>query len=141
MSQPQNNTPIDINQLIYIYRVLQDQQAAIIDQLNLLDTQIHGVKTALTSMQGLKEVDKEHEIIINIGVNAYTYAKIIDPNKILISIGKDMVIEKSIDDAMITMSEIQKKYENIREKLNQNHQEISLKIKEIQPIIDQTYKR
>ena len=141
MSQPHNNPTMDINQLSYIYQILQNQESALIEQLNLLDTQIQGVITSLRSMQGLKEADKDHEIIVSLGSNAYTYAKIIDPKKILISIGKDIVIEKTIDSAVVSMEQLQKKYENLREKLNVNYREVRSKMDEIQPILDQALRR
>ncbi|MHA1775353.1 MAG: prefoldin subunit alpha [Promethearchaeota archaeon] len=141
MSQPPNNPTMDINQLSYIYQILQNQESALIEQLNLLDTQIQGVITSLRSMQGLKEADKDHEIIVSLGSNAYTYAKIIDPKKILISIGKDIVIEKTIDSAVVSMEQLQKKYENLREKLNVNYREVRSKMDEIQPILDQALRR
>lgn len=141
MSQQPDSPPFDINQLSYIYQVLQNQASALIDQLNLLETQIQGVNTSLKSLQGLKEVQPDHEIIVSLGANAYTYAKILDPNKILVSVGKEIVIEKDVDSAIKSMDDLRKKYENLRDKLNENYRDVSSKLNEIQPILDQALRR
>ncbi len=144
MSQPTANNsepPVDVNQMIYLYQVLENQQAALTEQLTLLNSQIQGVSTSLISMEGFKSVGDDHEIIVGLGINAYTYAKIVDPNRILVSVGKDILIEKSLEDSITSIKELKEKYLGIRERLGKNLQEVNSKIEEIRPIINQVSKQ
>lgn len=139
-SNPNNNSnPMDVNQMVYLYQVLEDQQSALAEQLNLLESQIQGVNTSLISLNGLKEVQNGHEIIVPLGANAYTYASLKDPEKILVSIGKDILIEKNLEAGIASIEDLKEKYQKIKEKLLKNYQEVSGKIEEIRPIIENVY--
>ena len=143
MSQPTPNTsePLDVNQIIYLYQVLENQQAALSEQLALLNSQIQGVSTSIISMEGFKSIGNDHEIIVGLGINAYTYAKIIDPNRILVSVGKDILIEKTLEESLASIQDLKDKYLGIRERLGNNLQDVNSKLEEIRPIMEQVSKQ
>ena len=71
MSQPPANNsepPLDVNQIMYLYQVLENQQSGLIEQITILNSQIQGFDTSLSSLEGFKNSEHDHEIIIGLGV-------------------------------------------------------------------------
>ncbi|MHA1520987.1 MAG: prefoldin subunit alpha [Promethearchaeota archaeon] len=144
MSQPpasNSKPPLDVKQMIYLYQVLENQQAGLIEQITILNSQIQGFDTSLSSLEGFKNSENDHEIIIGLGYNAFTYAKVIDPNRILVSVGKDILIEKTLEESIADIKVLTEKTRGIRERLGTTLQEVNAKIDEIRPIIENVSKQ
>lgn len=71
-----------------------------------LDVRINDMHTALKafsdSIEAVKAINKEgaSDILCSAGPNIMFRAKIVEPNTVLMSIGSDVVVEKSADDAI-----------------------------------------
>ena len=129
----------DVQQLMYVFQYLENQQNLLSEQLDMLESQIRGVSLSKVTMEGLKGVQTDHEIMIPIGSNAFTKAKLMDPQKFLVTISNDMVLEKNIQDAIKSMDLLLESYQNIKNKLSDQLTEISNQLSKIRPQIEQIY--
>lgn len=129
----------EISQMMYVLQVLEEQKKMISEQIGFSKNHISGLNLSKKTMVELQNIKENHEIIIPLGANAFTKAKIIDPNQIIISIANNIFIEKNLEDSIGFMGEKIDSYSNIQEKLIQQYKDVSEKILQIRPQIDAYY--
>jgi prefoldin alpha subunit len=139
-SEPQSEiTPEEFQKMLYFYQMLQEQQQMLTEQEDLLNQQILGANLSKTAIEGLKNLPVDHELVIPLGSYAFTKVKIIDPSKIIVSVNKEVLIEKNLAGAIKSMEQLLKNYTNIHEKLVTQLKDIDAKIGQIKPQIDAIY--
>ncbi len=125
MSENQNMQ--DVRQKNYIMQLLQEQYQMLESQLSMLQENLNGMNLSLQTLQGLNEnpEKKEQEVIIPLGPNAYTKAKILNPNDVFLYIKKDIVIQKSLEEGIESLKKMIENNEDVQEKLKGRIREIS----------------
>ncbi len=129
-----NNPPpnsAEISQMVYVVQLLEEQKKNISEQLMLTENQISGISISKKTMEELQSTEKNHEIIIPIGTNAFARAKIIEPDKMIIPISRDMFIEKNLEESIKIMEQRLEANNKVHAKLVENFNDISVKIQEI----------
>src|SRR6056297_160344 len=116
MSENQNMQ--DVRQKNYIMQLLQEQYQMLESQLSMLQENLNGMNLSLQTLQGLNEnpEKKEQEVIIPLGPNAYTKAKILNPNDVFLYIKKDIVIQKSLEEGIESLKKMIENNEDVQEK-------------------------
>ena len=134
-----NPTPnsSEISQMVYVVQLLEEQKKTISEQLRITENQISGIAVSKKTMEELQSAEKDHEIIIPIGTNAFAKARIIDPNKVIIPISRDMFIEKNLEDSIKIMEQRLEDNNKVHAKLVENFNDISGKIQEIKSKFNQ----
>ena len=132
---PPNST--EISQMVYVVQLLEEQKKTISEQLSITENQISGIAVSKKTMEELQSAENDHEIIIPIGTNAFAKAKIIEPDKMIIPIARDMFIEKNLEESIKIMEERLEANNKVHAKLIQNYNEISGKIQEIKSQFNQ----
>ena len=134
-----NPTPnsTEISQMVYVVQLLEEQKKNISEQLMLTENQISGISISKKTMEELQSTEKNHEIIIPIGTNAFARAKIIEPDKIIIPISSNMFIEKNLEESIQIMEKRLEANKKVHEKLVENFKDISGKIQEIKSKFNQ----
>ena len=134
-----NPTPnsAEMSQLVYVVQLLEEQKKTISEQLSITENQISGINISKKTMEELQSAEKDHEIIIPIGTNAFAKARIIDPDKVIIPISRDMFIEKNLEDSIKIMEERLEANNKVHAKLVENFNEISEKIQDIKSKFNQ----
>lgn len=141
MSTPPNPpSQKDVQQLFYVFQVLEDQQKGLIEQLQMLEGQIRGVTLSKITLEGFSEVSSDQEVLLPVGANAYTKAKLIDPGKVTVSISSDMLIEKNLEDGLNSISKLLENYNTIKERLNVQLKDVEGKLTQIRPQIENLYR-
>ena len=136
-SQPTNQ---EVQQLVYVYQMLEDQQKFLTEQLRIIDTQTQGVLYSKTTMEGLQGIQRGNDVMLPIGSNALVKAQLVDPEKILISVSKDIVIEKSLPEGIQSMDNLLANYKEIRERLYSQLTEITQKLTQLRPEMEKLYR-
>ena len=140
MSQPNIPNSNEVQQLLYVYEVLENQEKSIVQQMNMVESQTQGVDLTKRTMEEFKTVSPGHETMIPVGTNAFTSATLLNPKKVLVRINSDILIEKDLDEGIKGMQEMLNTYKNIYEKLNLQLNEVQSKLKELKPQIEQIYR-
>ena len=131
MSDNPTSNSAEISQMIYVVQLLEEQKKAISEQILITENQISGISISKKTMEELQSAENNHEIIIPIGTNAFAKAKIIDPDKVIIPISRDMFIEKNLEESIKIMDQRLEANNKVHAKLVQNYNDISGKIQEI----------
>jgi prefoldin alpha subunit len=96
---------------------------------------------AKETMEGLKDIKEETETLIPIGAGSYLFAKVGESEKAIVGIGADVLIETTIDDAILKIDERTKEIEEAMKTLTGKYQEIANKATELSSIIQSSYVR
>ena len=134
-----NPTPnsSEMSQMVYVVQLLEEQKKAISEQLLMTENQISGINISKKTMEELQSAEKNHEIVIPIGTNAFARAKIIEPDKMIIPVSRDMFIEKNLEESIKIMEQRLEANNKLHAKLVENYNEISGKIQEIKSKFNQ----
>ena len=134
-----NPTPnsSEISQMVYVVQLLEEQKKTISEQLLLTENQISGITISKKTMEELQSAENNHEIVIPIGTNAFARAKIIEPDKMIIPISRDMFIEKNLVESIQIMEQRLEANNKVHAKLVENYNDISEKIQEIKSNFNQ----
>ena len=96
MENPQENKQA----LIYQFRYLKEQRDMFANQLEIVNASLNNLMNTKATTENLKNVKEGEEILVPIGGLINIYATIKDPNKILLYISQDVVIEKDLDSSI-----------------------------------------
>ena len=99
--------PMDQQELMTLQQYLQEygQQAEIfVQQLQLLE---NGRMEALAAIESLEDmlITDDGTVLLQIGGGASVRAKVVDPEKVLIAIGAEVIVERSNKDAVEFLKE------------------------------------
>ena len=134
-----NPTPnsSEMSQMVYVVQLLEEQKKTISEQLRITENQISGIAVSKKTMEELQSAENNHEIVIPIGTNAFARAKIIEPDKIIIPIARDMFIEKNLEESIKIIDELVGTASEADPKLIENYNDITGKIQEIKSQFNQ----
>lgn len=99
--------PMDQRELMTLQQYLQEygQQAEIfVQQLQMLE---NGRMEALAAIESLEEMltSEDGTVLLQIGGGASVRAKVVEPEKVLLAIGADVIVERSNKDAVEFLKE------------------------------------
>jgi len=97
-----------IRRLSAEYLVLRNLIQELRRRVEILNRLLIEIDDTLSSLESVKELKEEDSVLFSIGSMSYVRGKIIDRDKVLVNVGADVVIEKSIDDAMEYLRDKQK---------------------------------
>ena len=93
-------------ELVYRFKYLKDQRDMFLGQLDLLNASLGNILNTKSTLENLKNVKDNEEILVPIGGLANIKAIIKDPGKIILHINQDIAIEKDLDSSMEFLDKI-----------------------------------
>jgi prefoldin alpha subunit len=117
--------------------LLQQQLEVLNNQLEIINSSIQLVGTAKKTIEGLAELKPGDEIINPIGGMAYIKANVVEPNKILIYVGADVIIEKDISSAIEYIDKLIERHTKQRDLIINQYMKLDAQIKELTPKVQQ----
>lgn len=93
-------------ELVYRFKYLKDQRDMFLGQLDLLNASLGNILNTKSTLENLKNVKDNEEILVPIGGLANIKAIIKDPGKIILYINQDVAIEKDLDSSMEFLDKI-----------------------------------
>ena len=87
-------------ELVYRFKYLKDQREMFLGQLDLLNASLGNIVNTKNTIENLKNVKDNEEILVPIGGLANIKAIIKDPGKIILHINQDIAIEKDLDSSI-----------------------------------------
>ncbi len=106
----------NLQQQLTQYRYIEEQRNLYQSQLELVNASLANLQNTKLTLEKIKEgVKEDDDILLPIGGLIKIRAKIIDTQKILVSVGQDIVIEKSLDESISFLeSIIEKQKESLK---------------------------
>ncbi len=91
--------PRDVNRLVVEWQYLQSLAEALRQRIDLALAAISEMEGTVQAIEELGKVTEEVEALFMLGANAYARGKIADTKKILVNVGANVLVEKSLEDA------------------------------------------
>jgi len=114
-----------LEERVLAYRFLESRFNALIKQRDLLNSKLVEIQSTLESIE---EIEKSEEILFPLASGAYTLGKIIDKQKIVLSIGANIAVEKSLADAKKFLNERKNEIEKALNQVNKEIANLSFKL-------------
>lgn len=134
-------TPNLENQL-YQLRIFREQRDMFQGQLEIVNASLGNLFHTKNTLQNLEDgVKKDEEIIIPIGGLVGIKALIQDTEKVLLFIGKDTVIEKSVNESIEFIEKLIEQHNEQMKFLNERIQKLDLTIQGMSQSIQNNYSK
>jgi len=111
---------------------LEEQVPMVQDQLNLIYNNIESYEMARQTIESLKDLDKDAEIMVPIANLIIMKVKVQDPNKYLVNIGNDISLVKNAEDTIKYIDKNIDLLNNMRQQLERDFQELMTQIQALQ---------
>jgi prefoldin alpha subunit len=133
-----NLTPQDIQSMLYTYQMLEQQLESMHAERAAIARQIENFERTKSTVLGLKGKEEGHEVIFPVGI-VYFKAKIVEPEKVLVNLGADRVVEKTPDEAIEYLDNIIKNMTGFIEKADKDIDKTTNDLVRIKPMVDAIY--
>ena len=91
--------PAEFEQQLYKFQYLKQQRDMFANQLDLLNASLGNLLNTKMTVENLKDVKDGEEILMPIGGMVNIKAIIKEPEKVLLYVNQDILIEKNLDDS------------------------------------------
>jgi prefoldin alpha subunit len=95
----------DLARLIVEQRRILEEIERVYSEISLLERAILERQLALTSLNEYKNIKEERDTLVPIGGNIYIPSRLIPGKKLLVGVGANVYIAKSVDDAIAFINE------------------------------------
>jgi len=126
-----------LRRLITQFQALETTYQEIRSRLNLLEAALSELSLASSTLNGIKTLDNESEILIPIGGGSFVKAKLSDSNNVVHSIGSGVSTEKTIELAQADFGNRMSDFQKIRTSLNQQLNQATIAMTNIRNQIQQ----
>jgi len=118
-------------QLLYQLQILKQQHEMIQNQLEIVNASLNNLMNTKKTVVNLNEVKDNDEILVPIGGMISLKALIKDPEKVLLHISQDTVIEKDIDGTVEFLDKLIEQHKEQIQYLSQQLQTIEMNLQKI----------
>jgi prefoldin alpha subunit len=108
-------------------------------QFGFLSTTMKEHNQAKETLTGYKDLQEGQETLIPIGGGSFLFAKVLDPNKAMVGMGADFIMETNMDDAISKLEDRIKEIEDAMKTLTEKYQEIAQESAELSTKIQSAY--
>ncbi len=115
------------NKLAEIYteiQVLQQQLDNLEHQIKDVDRQEQDLNTAVEAIKNIKRIDDNQESLIPVVNGVFVKAKIIKSDKVLVNIGANTIVEKTMDETIDMLNKNISEIKSYREKILVQYQNV-----------------
>lgn len=123
------------------YEYLRSQAEALQKNLEMINSSLSEFGVVLESLDEIKTQDKKNEILVPIGADSFVSAKIIDTKKVIVGLGADVAVKKSIPQAKKDLEARMKELDEARGEVSERLGMMLRRIEELTPRMQQIIAR
>ncbi|MBU6997311.1 MAG: prefoldin subunit alpha [Theionarchaea archaeon] len=86
-------------------QVLQEQGRILASNVERLSIYLQELATSRATLEGMQSLKKGDEILVPIGASSFIRARIDDTEKVIVGVGSNVSVDKTLDDAATSMQE------------------------------------
>lgn len=106
-----------------------------------LDDQINEVLVTKKALMDFKKVKVNTETLMPLANGIFAKAVVKDTQKLIVNVGNNVATEKTVDETIYLMDEQLDELDKYKAKMNENMQALTLKVKEIEKVVDLRVKK
>lgn len=119
-----------LEKLVYQIQVLRNVEENLEQRLAYVTTAITELQLAISTLEGIGA--KGSSLLVPIGGSSYIKAILDDPEKLIVSVGADVAVEKNFNDAKEDYEARISEYEGFRSSLQKQIEDLTSKLDELQ---------
>ena len=132
----------DYQEQLQIFRILREQQEMYRGQLEILNVSRANVMNTKITIENIKEsVQENDEILIPIGGMANIKASIKEPEKVLLAVTQDVIIEKDLDGAIELLDKRIEQHDKEIQIIRTQLQNIDINLQKTTQLIQRGYRQ
>jgi len=109
-----------------------EQQAQILQRrIDLINSSLQEIALTSESLDELKNVEEDNEVLMPLGSGVYVKAKIVERKKVIFSIGADIVADKDITAAQLSLDQRSSALQNALQSTGQQLQQMAGRMNEL----------
>jgi prefoldin alpha subunit len=125
----------ELQEKILTYRILEARLESLLKQRDMLVSKLMEIQTTAVSID---EIEKsKEEILFPIGAETYTFGKVIDKKRMIVEIGANVALEKTVEEGRQTLSKRKEEMENALNALQREIARISAGLDQLGPEIEE----
>ncbi len=131
----QKEGKIDAESLMAEYEGLRGQTEILKESLDMINSNLTELSVVRESLSKLGEMPADNEILVPMGGDSFTKAKITDKEKVIVGIGSNVAVGKSITVALEDLEKQMKGLEKARDEGSAEFQKSVKKLEELTPTV------
>lgn len=137
-----NSNQDELQKLSVEMRYLEQTAQMLQQRIGMLNTALADLTYANATLEGIEQEKENTEMLVPIGGSSYVQVKLVNPDKVIVGLGADVSIEKTMPDAKSTLKErldeLEKALQAAQTQFNQVIERINSTKKTIDTIITNT---
>ncbi len=113
------------------FQYLKEQRDVFENQLELVQTSLSNIINTKNTIENMKTIDLDEEILVPLGGMINIKAQIKDIEKVLVYISRDVVIEKTLDDTIQFLEKLISQHEEQIKFLSERIQQVDISLQNI----------
>lgn len=110
----------EMQEKMLTYRILENRLDSFLKQREMVVSKLIEIQNTLSSMD---EIEKSNEgVLFPIGAEAYTFGKVVDKKRVMVDIGANVILEKTVEEGKQIL---EKRKAEIENGLNEMQREIA----------------
>ena len=127
----------EVEKTLYVYEYDRAQAEALKRNMDLINSNLMELDMVGKSLDEIKKLGKQNEILVLIGGDSFVKASIVDTEKILVGLGAGVVAEKDISNTKSDFEQRIRELEQVRAELAERWRALSSKLEELAPKVQE----
>jgi prefoldin alpha subunit len=109
-----------------------EQQAQILQRrIDLINSSLQEIALTSESLDELKNIEEDNEVLMPLGSGIYVKARIVEKKKVIFSLGADIVADKDITGAQLSLDQRSMALQNALQSTGQQLQQMASRMNEL----------
>jgi prefoldin alpha subunit len=122
----------ELQEKLLTYRILEARLNSLLKQREMILNKLAEIQSTLASID---EIEKSDNVLFSIGSEAYTLGKIIDKKNLIVEVGANVALEKTIEEGKETLNKRRSELESGLNSVQKEMIEISVAMEKLGPEI------
>ncbi|MEE9594983.1 MAG: prefoldin subunit alpha [Candidatus Hydrothermarchaeales archaeon] len=124
-----------VESILAEYEGLRAQTEVLRESLNLINSSLGELNVVRDSLGKIGEMSEDNEILVPMGADSFTKATITDRERVIVGIGSNVAVGKSISEALEDLEKRVKDLEKLRGERTSDLQQSAKKMEELSPTV------
>lgn len=138
-NQPDPNQQAQLQQMVRLLQSYQETIETLEQQRQLVEASIQEREQAIDALQELEGRDEPGQLIVPVGGSQFLYASVEETDKVLSSVGSDVVVEEPVAKAIERSRERIDELEEAVDQIGERVDEITEEAEQLQAQVQQLY--
>lgn len=122
-------------QILREYELIRNQSDVYSQNLELIDGSLLELRTVINTLDEIKVMKKDSEMLVPIGADSFIKAKIIDQKNAIVGIGASISTKKTIADAKVDVETRLSELERAKADHMSNLEKLHARLRELEPSV------